>query len=441
MRGIRSRNRVVGGLLAVTLTLASGLSACGTAGDTLSGTPSDTVGGTLSSTSDDTPLTAGNLTAGIQPQTVTIRQADDGFLNGVAQFSVALFQQSRTAEQNCLLSPLSALVALSMTANGADGETLRQMEQTLCGGIPIAQLNEYLHTYLTGLPDGEESQLELANSLWAREGAVQLRQSFLQANANYYAAPCYAGAFDASTVKAINDWVSLNTDGRIDTLLEEIPEEAVLYLLNAVVLDAQWERLYEEQAVTDGVFHAVDGDQPARLMHSCETAVWDGDTPGFLKPYAGGRYAFLGLLPEKGALETYIDSLTGERLREIVGQATSGGQALVSLPQFSQCCELELNGPLQAMGMMQAFDVMTADLSRIGETRGGDRLFISRVFQKTFIEVDEKGTRAAAVTAVEVANESMPQLLEFDRPFVYAIVDLQTGLPLFLGTVQSLENV
>ena len=445
MRGKTWIRRAQSGLLATGLAVALCLSACGDVGMTMSD-DSSACGDAGVTMSDDSSaygdvgmlVQSRDLMAGIQPQTVAAREADDPFLNGVADFSVTLFQSSRTADENFLLSPLSALIALSMTANGAGGETLQEMEQVLCGGVPIAQLNEYLHTYTAGLPSGDDARLQLANSLWFREGEVQLAQPFLQANADYYGAPAHMGAFDSGTVQEINEWAKRETDGMIDTLLEEIPREAMLYLLNAVMFDAQWERPFEEANIREQPFYAANGEsQTAQMMHATERLLRDGETGGFIKSYAGGRYAFVGLLPPEGELEAYIASLTGERLRELVLSA-SYDRVYIALPKFCHSCEIELNGALEDMGMVRAFAPETADFTRIGDCLAG-RLYISRVFQKTYIDVNEQGTRAAAVTGVEVAAESMPPLLEFNRPFVYAVVDLETGLPLFLGTVTHME--
>lgn len=183
-----------------------------------------------------------DLMEGVSCKTVNSRPADDRFIKSQAEFALALFKESMKDGVNSLVSPLSVTLALAMTANGADGETLAEMEKLLGGDIPIDELNEYLHTYVSRLPSDEKAKLNIANSIWFKddEDSLVVNKDFLQRNADYYGASAYKSPFDDSTVGDINGWVDENTDGMIKKLLDNIPEEAVMYLINAICFDAEW---------------------------------------------------------------------------------------------------------------------------------------------------------------------------------------------------------
>lgn len=390
---------------------------------------------------------AADLSAGFKPRPVNGKKADDAFASGAADFAVELFKRSYADGANTLVSPLSVMLALGMTAGGAAGDTLAQMERTLGGGMPIAELDAYLHDYSAALQgDGGRSELSLGNSIWLRDDAERLAISpdFLQRTADYYGAPAYKAAFDDSTVADINGWVSDRTKGMIPKILTEIPPEAQMYLINAVAFDADWERPYDSRDVQDGKFASADGQrQVARMMRSAETAyVTDGHAVGFIRPYAGGRFSFAAVLPESGTpIGTFVHSLTGASWLKLMNGAQHA-DVRASLPKFEYRDSHELKKTLAALGMTDAFEPGRADFGRMGASSDGN-LYISEVVHKTFISVDENGTKAAAVTEVGIAATSAravePIVIELNRPFVYAIVDNTTKLPVFLGAVNRLE--
>lgn len=175
---------------------------------------------------------ADDLMKGITPEKTSGRAADDAFKNGAADFAVRLFQNTREEGKSSLISPLSVMLALSMTANGARGETLAQMEVLLGGGIPIDTLNKYLHAYVGGLPSVEKAKLTLANSIWFKDSGFTVEEAFLQRNADYYGAAVYKSAFDKKTLRDINNWVKENTDGVIDKIVDQMdPYPAIQYSL------------------------------------------------------------------------------------------------------------------------------------------------------------------------------------------------------------------
>ena len=240
-------------------------------------------------------------------------------------FCVRLFQASGAGEkENVLLSPLSVLLALGMTANGAGGETLTQMEEVF--GLPLLALNEFCHAWLSSRE--EDGPLQAANSLWLRDsGELTVEEDFLEANALWYGADVYEAPFDSATLADINAWVDHHTGGMIPSLLEEIPDSAMVYLINALSFDSRWETVYREDQVHTGTFTREDGqERQVELMHSEESYfLSDGEAQGFLKPYQGGRYAFAALLPPEGmSLADYVASLEGGRLAQVLSGAYIG---------------------------------------------------------------------------------------------------------------------
>jgi len=364
----------------------------------------------------------------------------------MTDFAVRLLQTSMKNGENTLLSPLSVMLALAMTANGAKGQTLSQMEKVL--GLPVDQLNEQLHAYINSLPQGEKHKLSLANSIWFRDDErLSVERDFLQTNADWYGADIYKAPFDNTTLKDINAWVKDNTDGMIPQILDQIPDEAVMYLVNALAFEAQWQSVYEKMQVHQGKFTLQDGTSKlADLMFSRETRYLEEEhAVGFVKHYARGSYAFAALLPEDGmSVQEYVGTLTGEKLHSILAGETYA-QVDAALPRFETEYSTELADVLKQMGMEDAFDPDTADLTGLGTSQDGN-IYISRVIHKTYICVGEEGTKAGAATVVVAADGAMmiePEEIKYvhlDRPFVYMIIDCQTKTPVFIGTMMDVTG-
>lgn len=367
----------------------------------------------------------------------------EGDAAALAGFSLELLKENWTGE-NLLVSPLSVLCALGLTANGAKGETLAQMEAVL--GLPAERLNAALAAWAAELPREKDCRVDLANSVWIRDGgSFRANEDFLKTAAGWYGAEVFASPFDAAAVRDVNGWVERNTHGMIPEVLDEIPENAMMLLVNALALEAEWEEVYEDVQVHENrAFTTEDGrEQPVTLMYSSEGRyLKDERAQGFLKFYKGGRWAFAALLPDEGVtLGDYLDSLTGERLHALLSEA-EGREVYAAIPKFESDYAVELNESLKAMGMTNAFEPGLADLSGLGVSKLGP-LFISQVLHKTHISVDEKGTKAGAATAVLAASgadapEPIPQVY-LDRPFLYMLVDTETNLPAFIGAVTSMK--
>lgn len=370
-------------------------------------------------------------------------------------FALSLLRQTAAQEAekkanqrgNYMLSPLSVLPALVMTANGADGDTLAQMEQAIGGSakksMTVSEWNDQLGAFLQSLPSGEKAKLSMGNSIWLKDGAIQPEEAFLNTNAAHFNADIFTSKFDRETVGDINFWVSQHTDGMIDKMLDEIGEYTLMYLINALTFDAEWERIYDAGAVHDGAFHGTAGDSTVPLMYGDEsTYLQDELATGFSKPYAGG-YRFVAMLPNEGVTpEQYIASPQFGKLRTLMIQQEGKTSVDTVLPKFSSDYSAELNDALKAMGMTDAFDGSKADFTRMGKATSGNPLYISMVLHKTFISVDERGTKAGAATVVGVDEcaAAIRPCVRLDRPFVYMIVDNENHLPLFIGVVNNITQ-
>lgn len=384
---------------------------------------------------------AADLMAGIAGKEVAGKERDAKFVGSIADFSLLLFQESVAAQKNSLVSPLSVLLALAMTANGAGGETLAEMEAVLGNDIPLSVLNEYLYTFAHSLGSEKKAKLSIANSIWLRDDErLVVENDFLQTNADYYQAATYKSPFDGQTLKDINNWVNKHTKGMIDSILDQIDPDSVMYLINAVAFIADWEKAYAKADVWQGDFTTAAGAVlRADFMRSAEALyIEDDQVTGFIKPYANNNYSFVALLPKPGlAINDYIAGLSGARFLETLEAATNT-TVNASLPKFSYDYTIKLNDALANMGMPQAF-LPDADFSRLGRSAVG-KFFIGEVLHKTFVEVDEKGTKAAAVTKVDMrCTSAAPSELSvvLDRPFVYAIIENGSSLPIFIGALME----
>ena len=371
--------------------------------------------------------------------------------------------RAKDKHANTFISPLSILYALALAQNGAAGTTLDELVAVT--GLGTDELNSYLSTYARyleagdlwgteldaqdGSEDGTTASLHLANSIWIREtDSLEVGDDYLATCANELDASVFSAPFDATTVDDINAWVDKHTDHMIEQLISEIPDAARLYLVNALAFEDAWEEPYEDADVEDDVFTCEDGaEQTVRMMHSHEgTYVENEQFQGFVKPYADYRYAFVGLLPrEGGLLADAASALDGPALEALL-QPVVNAEVNAGLPKFKLEYGTELTDVLRALGMRAAFDPELADFTPMGTDEDGP-LYIGQVLHKTFIDVNEEGTRAAAATSIGMEAGASAPLDEpvvydviLDRPFAYLIIDNQFGLPVFAGTMLAMPD-
>ena len=370
-------------------------------------------------------------------------------VSGNTAFAFDLYQAIRSSESNVFYSPYSISMALAMTYAGARGETARQMTETLHFALAQDRLHPAFNALDLALSsrglgaqgkDGEGFRLSIANSIWGQRD-YEFLDEFLDVLAQNYGAGLrlldFVKAPDDSRV-VINDWVADETEDRIKDLLLEgsITPLTRLVLTNAIYFNAAWKHAFEEDLTEDGTFHLLDGDQVTVPMMSQAEMFGYAEGTGFQAvelPYDGDELSMLILLPADGQFDGFASTLDAERWDSIVGMM-AWEQVYLTMPKFTYDTRLGLADVLADLGMPDAFG-MDADFSGMDGTRD---LFISGIFHKAFVAVDEAGTEAAAATAVVMTLKGMPGMareVSIDRPFLFAIRDTQTGAILFVGHV------
>jgi serpin B len=370
----------------------------------------------------------------------------------VLNFSLDFFREQTSKAntgENVMLSPQSLYYALGMVVNGANGDTQQEILDTICKGVSVEDFNNNT-AYL--IAQNDYDTCKIANSIWVREGIATINPNFQEYSEQYFNAEVKVQPFDKKFVKDVNEWVNTNTDGMIPTLLNEVPSvDTVSHLINAICFEADWSVPYNDYQVNeDSHFTNSNGEVESATMLSSEEYIYlhDDNAQGFLKYYKGGKYAFMGILPnENVSVEDYLANLDGETFTNLYNNRITGrGMELyVHIPEFTVEDSYDLKSTLQDLGITTAFDPFSADFGNmISSTRGN--VYIDSVTQKTFIQVDRNGTKASAVTDLE-ANDCAVEPDEIDlyqvyldRPFIYAIVDTDTGLPVFMGTVNSIAQ-
>ena len=391
-------------------------------------------------TSCTSSMNAANLSAGLMVKPAVHTEVET---DAVGDFSLKLFNACYTGD-NTLISPMSVLFALGMTSEGAKGDTLSQFEELF--GLERGKLAESINSLRATLEanESDRNKVKVANSIWFRDYNFEPVQEFLDRNAELYGADIFKAPFDSSTLSDINNWVSDKTDGMIKKILDEIPEEAVMYLVNALSFDCEWSKKYEKAQVRQGEFTCADGKvKKVDMMHSEESAFLKGsDFTGFIKYYAGGKYAFAALLPNEGKTPgQLLAGLDGKSLNKLLSEPMTDGTVRAAMPKFETEYSVELSEVLESLGLTDAFDSSKADFTGLGISPNGN-IYVSRVLHKTFIEVAEAGTRAGAATVVEMSDECAIELgkeysVTLDRPFVYIIFETTDKTPLFIGTLEN----
>jgi serine protease inhibitor len=355
-------------------------------------------------------------------------------------FGLGLLRHLHGAESkpNLLISPLSASMALGMTMNGAAGSTYDAMRTSLgYGDFTDAEINEAYRGLIAQLRARDPKvEFKLANSIW-HERTFQVKQPFLNAARDFFDAEVAALDFRSpSAPKTISNWAEQQTGGRIKNLIESIDPLEIMFLVNAVYFKAPWQHPFNPQATANRPFTRANGSAVNVPIMSLDRAL------PFLKndqvhmvelPYADGAFSMVVLAPAAGtSLNAFIASLTPQRWEQWLGEMKEE-RVMLFMPKFRFDYDILMNDALTKQGMGIAFAARQADFTRIADRE----LFISRVQHKTFIDVHELGTEAAAATAVGMSLTSMPPELRFDRPFVFAIRERSSGTLLFIGRVSD----
>jgi len=375
------------------------------------------------------------------------KQADSDLaklVEGQNAFALALYDVLRKQEGNLAFSPASVNAALAMTYAGARRETAVEMKNALRLEVTGKRLHRAYEAWLGRLPRaaGEDgSELTLANRLWADQG-LSILADFSGILADHYGAPVAQLDFLADlegSRTAINDWIEEQTHDRIQDLVEpgDIDDSTRLVLTNAIYFAGTWAEKFDPSLTKPQPFHAPGGDADVPMMHQSGDflAAEANGVRVLVLPYQGGGLSMVILLPEARDGLPALEAQLGERGLDAHLLGVSKQRVSVALPRLTVEAGFRLKEALSALGMPSAFVKGKADLSGI---TGNRDLFISAVIHKAFVQVDEKGTEAAAATAVLVQRSGMPsKAMEFvaDHPFLYLIRDEQTGSILFLGRV------
>lgn len=364
----------------------------------------------------------------------------------IGNLGANLLRAVRRPGENTLLSPLSVTLALSMTANGADGDTRAEFEALL--GTDVDALNENAASLLADYLTLEGStQSAIAKSLWIDE-MLTANDLFLERCAAFYEAGVYQADLGAErTRNAVNDWIDQVTRGMIPQMLQKpLAEDTALLLVNALYLKNTWAEEFDPDDTNTHPFTAADGTVTDTdfLSNGVRTEGYfrTETAAGVVLPYDDGRLVFVAVLPD-GELDSWLEEQDGETFSHLL-ESAEDTLVYLRMPKFEAEWGGSLSRALKELGLESAFDPSQADFSALGNVEGGLPLFVSSVDHRAKIEVNEKGTEAAAATVVAVpagaeAEPMEPVELCLDRPFCYAVVDLERGVPLFLGTFETVE--
>jgi serpin B len=387
---------------------------------------------------------------GTSMKPVAFKAAPPGDLARLAaannDFGFDLFKQEfrRSQGKNVFLSPSSIAIALHMTLNGAAGRTADEMSAALrLSELSLAQVNAANADLWPALrTESDVYKFKVANALFLRQDAKVL-PAFINTDQEYYGADVYSLDFaDGASVQTINDWASKATEGRIPQIVQKLDPAAMLVLCNALYFKARWREEFWERRTANKPFIFLDKSraETSMMFNSAEFEYFeDSELQAVSLPYKDSPFSMFVVLPRAvDGLPSVVGSLSAARW-DAIRKGLSSRDGEVEMPKFKFDYSTELSGPLMSLGMKSPFDPASADFSKI--VAPPPPLFITAVMHKTFIAVDEKGTEAAAVTAVELSAGAAPPEpkppFKFlaDHPFLFAIVDDRTGTIVFLGAL------
>ncbi len=365
------------------------------------------------------------------------------------EFGFELFERlfSEKPGENLFISPTSIAMALAMTYNGAEEETRQAMAEALrLEGMEPADASMANAALLAMLRSADPKvTVEVANALWVRRG-INLADRFRAMNEDCYEAEVSDLDFrDEASVEVINGWVREKTHEKIEKIVSSLDPSDVLLLVNAVYFKGRWTEEFDKGLTGDEVFHAPTGDRQHPMMRRTgEYRYFAGDGLQAIRlPYGDGRFGMVVLLPDEGEeLGVLVGRLTADGLGEWLDAMAMRDGSIV-LPRFKVEYEKKLNTALSDLGMGVAFDPAGANFNGMLPSPIDMPFYISEVLHKSFVEVNEEGTEAAAVTGVKMALTAMPRdrfRMVVDRPFVFVIHDEETDAALFLGVVNEPEE-
>ena len=391
--------------------------------------------GTETTSEDSTTNSSKQLTSS-SASPVEGKTMDNAMRNAFGEFALKLFAAC-DGENGSLVSPFSVYTALCMLENGAAAATAEELNALL--GLDEASRNAYMAEWLKKLTVQQSVKFTIADSLWINDyNRDSIKEDFLAACVDYFTAAVYSAPMNAETVADINAWTKEKTLGMIKELLSagDLDEGILMVLINAIAMDAEWQQKFEQEKIKkDATFtHEGGSTSSVTMLNSTESGGFmENDSfIGCMKSYVGDEFRFVALLPKEGiALSDAIRSLTWDGLRDLLDSADTQGDVRFAIPKFRFEYSNDLVDELRSIGMNHSF--ADADLSRMSSIPSS----VDKVIHKTYLELDDAGTKAAAATAIIVRKlGASPYTLRSvicDRPFLYMIID-GNNLPLFIGT-------
>jgi len=358
-------------------------------------------------------------------------------------FGFKLFSEivKTSKNQNVFVSPTSVAIALSMLYNGASGTTQQEMADVLSlQGIDLKDINAANESLGQSLQKADAKvQIAIANSLWAKQG-FSFQHQFLKNNRQFYNAQVTSLDFASpEAVGIINQWVEESTQGKIAQIIESLNPDDVLFLMNAIYFKGNWTNQFDKNLTTQQPFYLSDGTSKQHPLMSRRGEYHYYENEQFQAvslPYGSRRLSMYVFLPKKNSnLEAFLGQLNSNNWTQWLSQFRNR-EGLVKIPRFKLEYETELQNALAALGMKTMFDSTQANFTNLTS----EQVKVDRVKHKTFVEVNEEGTEAAAVTSIGIqVTSAMPAKEPFtmivDRPFFCAIRDDQTGMVLFMGAI------
>lgn len=387
-------------------------------------------------------------TAGEENKTIQVDEKSAQLIEADNEFGLEIFQKIRKAsdDENIMISPLSISVAFAMAYNGADKETKTEMEKAMkLYGLTTEQINNSYKMLINALQSIDEKVVfELANAIFYADGFT-VKPDFLNINKTIYDAEVEKLNFNSqAAVDRINDWVSEKTNDKITKIIENLSPLDRMVLLNAVYFNGIWTNKFDEKGTHNLSFTKHNGTSIEVPMMKKEEKL-DYTTNSLFSavkmPYGKGQYNMVVMLPATGKTsQNVIDALSFSNWKSWMTKFEAKNPVVVTMPRFKFAFEIKLNDVLKQMGMIKAFEPYVADFSKISDTG----LYISSAVHKSFIDVNENGTEAAAVTAItftttSIGNEPPKTYFNVDKPFVFAITEKDTDAILFIGEVQKPE--
>ncbi len=376
------------------------------------------------------------------PRQLTSVEAE--MVNASNTFGFNLLKQVNTsfADSNVFLSPLSASMALGMTMNGAEGTTFDEMRSALgFGPRSYQELNTAYQSLIALLRDLDPGvEFKIANAIYydVVDIGAAIEPTFLSESHEYFDAEVKGLDFRRpETVDTVNAWAAQQTNGRIPKIIDQIQAQIVMLLMNAIYFKGDWRAAFKESETSDQPFHALRGSDVSVRMMRREGGFRSGRISNATVaelPYGGDAFVMTILLPDEGVnINTFVAGLNATSWQQSTANLHDA-EADLYVPKFRLAWEDTLNDELKALGMRQAFRENEARFTRISRSMG-DKLYIDFVKQKAFVDVNEVGTEAAAVTVVGIGVTSAPVPVRMDRPFVFAIRERLSGSVLFLGKI------